>query len=159
MFSYSKKYDKEIGTIINTPYAEKLETLLAGDLNRTDVDKELTTVTTGDTGLFKSTFVGGFFASSEHWFREAVLEQSVDRWNPQTTVKLVHCEGDDVIDFAMAGAAKSYMDAYGARDVSVVPVEQNLSLAKLVGHSDCGSLAYKVTTGLFAKERKETIGY
>ncbi|NEW61742.1 hypothetical protein GSY74_10630 [Sulfurovum sp. bin170] len=158
-YAYGEAYGKELSTIINEPYASKLPTLFDGSIARDLIDPELTTKTAGDDGLFTATFAGNFFASSEHWFREAVVENSVHAWVPKTSVRLVHCKSDDVIPYGIAQITEGTMKAMGAEDVALIPVEATLGLPETIGHSECGTPAYQLTTKMFADVRKATIGY
>jgi len=158
-YSYAKAYNKDIETVINEPYASKLPTLFNGNSNRSQIDPELTTVTKGATGLFVGNFVTNYFTDENHWFKKAAIENNLHTWAPKTAVRLVHCEGDDVIPYFISTATKDTMMAYGATNVAVVPVETELGLPVQVGHADCGLLGYKVTTGIFAQVRKSTKGY
>jgi pimeloyl-ACP methyl ester carboxylesterase len=158
-YSYAKAYNKDIETVINEPYASKLPTLFNGDLNRSKIDPELTLDTKGATGLFVGNFVENYFTDSEHWFKQAMLENNLHLWAPKTPLRLVHCEGDNVIPYLISTETEKAMKAYGSTNIAVVPVEKTLGLPINIGHSACGTLGYKVTTGLFAQKRKETIGY
>lgn len=158
-YAYAKANDKALNSIINEPYASKLPTLFNGDLNRTQIDPQLTQDTIGDRGLFLSNFVLDYFINNTNWFKEAVIANDLHTWAPQTTVKLVHCQGDDVIPYAISQLTATTMTDMGASSVSVIPVESTLGLDYNVTHGACGILAYKVTTNIFAKERKIEIGY
>jgi len=158
-YAYAKANSQELSSIINEPYASKLPTLFNGDLDRTQIDPQLTQDTTGATGLFTQSLVSDYFASETNWFKVAVTENSVYAWVPTTPVRLVHCEGDDVIPYAISQLTEGTMKAMGASDVALVPVEKALGLNTKVGHASCGSLAYSVTTTMFAEVRKQTIGY
>jgi hypothetical protein len=103
--------------------------------------------------------VGNFFADSNFWFRKAMIENSVHAWVPQTPVRLVQCQGDDVIPFVISQITEKTMKAMGAIDVALIPVESTLGLDHNVTHGDCGSLAYGVTTQIFSGIRKATMGY
>jgi len=158
-YAYAKANNKEISSIINEPYASKLPTLFNGDLERTEIDPQLTQDTTGESGLFVQSLVSDYFKSDTNWFKMAVTENSLHNWIPTTPVRLVHCEGDDVIPYAIAELTEGTMKAMGATNVAIVPVEKTLGLTDKVGHGSCGSFAYKVATGMFAEVRKQTIGY
>jgi len=158
-YAYGKAYDKELSTIINEPYASKLPTLLDGSLDGTTINNQLPYKTTGEDGLFTPSFVGGFFASSEHWVREAVVENPVHAWVPKSSVRLVHCESDDVIPYVIAQQTEGTMKAMGAEDVAIVPIEKTLGLPTDMGHSACGQPAYQIATKMFSDVRKATIGY
>ncbi|MCK5855670.1 MAG: hypothetical protein KAG56_10645, partial [Sulfurovaceae bacterium] len=148
-----------VSSVINEPYASKLPTLFDGSLARPLIDKELTQTTTGEDGLFAQSFVDNFLADPNFWFREAMVENSLHAWSPQTTIKLVHCQGDEVIPYGISQITEGTMKAMKAKDVSVVPVELALGLDVNVTHSACGPMAYKVTTGIFAEVRKATMKY
>ena len=158
-YAYAKANDKEVSSIINKPYASKLPTLFNGDLDRSKIDPQLTQDTTGATGLFSQTLVSDYFSSETNWFKVAVTENSVHAWVPTTPVRLVHCEGDDVIPYAISQLTEGTMKAMGATDVALIPVEKTLGRQDKVGHGSCGSLAYSVATTMFAEVRKQTIGY
>jgi hypothetical protein len=158
-YAYGKAYDKELSTIINEPYASKLPTLFDGSIARDLIDPELTTKTTGADGLFTESFTGAFFTNPQHWFREAVIENSVHAWAPKTAIRLVHCKSDDVIPFGITQITEGTMKAMGAEDVAIVPVEETLGLPENIGHSECGTPAYQITTKMFSDVRKATIGY
>lgn len=158
-YSYAKANSQEVSSIINEPYASKLPTLFNGDLDRTKIDPQLTTDTTGANGLFSQSFVTDYFKGDTHWFKVAVTENSLHAWSPTTPVRLVHCEGDDVIPYAISQLTEGTMKAMGATDVALVPVEKALGRQDKVAHASCGSLAYSVTTTIFATVRKQTIGY
>ncbi|CAA6810515.1 MAG: Lysophospholipase (EC [uncultured Sulfurovum sp.] len=158
-YAYAKANDQVLSTLINEPYASKLPTLLNGDINRTEIDAELTVATTGASGLFVQNFVSDYFTNESNWFKEAVIQNNVHTWVPTTSVKLVHCQGDDVIPYAISELTEGTMTAMGASSVSLVPVEQTLGLDYNVTHGACAVLAYKVTTGIFGQVRKASIGY
>lgn len=158
-YAYAKTYEKDVSDIINEPYASKLPTLLDGSLAREEIDKELTQTTTGEDGLFNPIFVNDFFSNPNNWFREAMVENSLHAWSPQTPMRLIHCQGDDVIPYGISQLTEGTMKAMGAKDVAVIPVELALGLDVNVTHSECGVMAYKVTTGIFAEIRKKSMGY
>lgn len=156
-YSYAKAYGKDLADVINEPYASKLESLLDGSKTRAEIDAELTTQTMGAGGLFSQAFVGDFFANQNNWFKQAVLENDVHIWAPQTPIRLVHCMGDDVIPFAISQLAEATMNSVGAANVAVVPVEavltQNPATALRYGHAECGKYAYGVAAKMFGDAR------
>jgi alpha/beta superfamily hydrolase len=158
-YAYAKAYNQDIETVINEPYASKLPALLNGDFNRTQIDPELTHETTGATGLFNSNFVTNYFADDDHWFKKAMIANNLYTWTPKTPVRLVHCKGDSVIPYVISELTAGTMNHLGDVNVSIVPVETVLGIGVELEHAECGLPAYKVTTGLFAKIRKETKGY
>ncbi|MEA3492533.1 MAG: lipase family protein, partial [Campylobacterota bacterium] len=157
-YSYALTYNQPIESIVNEPYASQLADLFSGEYERVVVDTYLTTQTTGADGLFNPLFVQDFFTNDTNWFREAIVVNSVHAWAPQTSVRLVHCKGDDVIPFGMSELTEGTMKAYGANDVAVMPVEALLGIEEL-GHVACGLPAYSLTAQLFTTVRQATMKY
>jgi len=159
-YAYAKAYDKPLDSIINEPYASKLPTLFDGTKDRTLIDPELTHKTTGEDGLFTPQLVGDFFRNPHNWFREAVVENSLHVWAPQTTVRLLHCKSDDVIPYGISQITEGTMQHLGARDVVLLPIEDTLGMTGAqIGHAACGQLGYSLASHIFADVRKATIGY
>ena len=158
-YAYALAYDEDISTIINESYASKLEGLFDGTKARAQIDEVLTKKTTGEDGLFSPLFVNDFFTNADNWFLNATAQNDVHNWAPKTAVRLVHCEGDDVIPYAISELTAGTMQGLGASNVALVPVEKTMGLSKLVGHSDCSVLAYGVAGSIFAQTRKATVGY
>jgi len=153
-----------LSAVINEPYASKLVSLFNGDFNRTQIDPELTTATTGESGLFNPVLVGGFFQDPAHnWFKQAMIENDVHKWGPKTPVKLVHCMGDDVIPFGISQIAEATMNAYQAVDVSLVPVEVALTgdptTQMRLHHGECGKYAYGIAAKFFGAARAAVYHY
>jgi len=158
-YAYALTYDEPIDTMVNEPYASRLAELFDGSRTRPEIDPELTKKTTGEDGLFNPLFVNDFFTNSANWFKVALTENEVYKWAPQTAVKLLHCEGDDVIPYAISELAEGTMQAYGAANVELLSIERILGLPQPVGHSACGPYAYRAAAGIFAQVRAATIGY
>jgi len=167
-YAYAKAYEHSISDIINEPYASMLEGLFDGDKNRSEIDPRLTQLTTGTDGLFVQDFVTDFFANPDNWFKKAVVENNLHTWVPKTSVRLVHCMGDDVIPYSISQLTKGTMDATAKAmgvtvDVELVPVEvaitKDPATALRYGHSECAGYAYKVATKMFGDIRKTTMGY
>lgn len=162
-YAYSLAYDEDVTSVVNAPYASELPTLFSGDFTRTEIDSQLTTTTTGPEGLFTQSFVLDVLTNPENWFREATRANDVYKWAPATPVYLIHCLGDEVIPYAISEATEATMNQLGASSVSLVPVEvavtQDPATALRYGHTECGPIAYSVTTNIFAQTRAATIGY
>jgi pimeloyl-ACP methyl ester carboxylesterase len=163
-YAYTKAYEIPLDSVINEPYASKLPELFSGAYTREEIDAQLPHVKTGENGLFNSTFVYTFFNDPSMWFRQAVLVNSVNFWGPKTPVKLLHCEGDDVIPYPIAQWTEGTLKAYGAQDVTLIPVEKTAALygmgdGSLMGHAQCAAYAYVVAASIFAQVRQATVGY
>ncbi len=158
-YAYAKAYNQEVSTVLNEPYASILPTLIDGSKTREFIDPELSYDTTGSTGLFNPTFVDSFFKDNNFWFRDAVVENTVSNWSPQTSVRLLHCQGDDVIPYAISQITEAKMQGMGAKDVRLIPIEKELGLDHNATHGECGEYAYKLATRIFSKIREEKFGY
>ena len=158
-YAYAKANNQELNSTINEPYASSLETLFNGGLRSLEIDSKLTTDTTGEKGLLTQSFVTDYFSNENNWFKVSLLKNTLYNWTPTTPVRLVHCEGDDIIPYAISQLTEGTMKKLGATNVALVPVEKALGRQDKVGHVACGSLAYSVTTTMFAQVRKQTIGY
>ncbi|NKQ41441.1 MAG: hypothetical protein HF962_07715 [Sulfurovum sp.] len=162
-YSYVEAYDKELRSVFNEPYASRLDRLLGGDYNRTEVDKELTTQTTGVDGLFNPLFVNSFFTEADNWFLQSLMQNDIYRWKAITPIRLIHCIGDDIVPFAMSKLTEGNMTEVGSTSVETIPVEvaitQNPATPLRYGHGECGKYAYAVAAKIFGDIRKTAFGY
>jgi len=165
-YAYAKAYNKKLSDIINEPYASKLETLFAGDLNRTQIDPQLTTETTGEDGLFNPVFVKDFSTNPQtNWFMGAVSQNNLYKWAPQTPLKLIHCIGDTVIPFTIAtGTAQTMNALIGSEKVEVIPVEMAMKqkdpdFPDTLGHAECAAYAYGIAANYFGAARASVYHY
>jgi len=158
-YAYGATYHQEMEDIFNEPYASKMDELFSGAYNRKEIDNQLVTTVTGNHGLYSPAFVNDFFTNPKNWFREAVLENNIDRWASKTPIRLVHCEGDDIIPYAISELTEKRMKMAGSKDVSIVPVESTLGIKRKLGHVSCAMFAYGLTAEMFATVRKNTMQY
>ena len=157
-YAYATANDKELNTLFNAPYATEIPKLFNKELNYLEVRPSLTQKIKGEGGLYIDSFVSNYFNDDEHWFATEITKNSIHNWIPTTPLRLVQCEGDDLIPYEMATITESKMKELGVSDVVLVPVEKTLGLTNKLGHIACGSLAYGLTTKMFAQVRKSTIG-
>ena len=158
-YAYALTYDQDVASVINEPYASTLEGLLDGSKVRTQIDAKLTKKTTGADGLFNPLFVQGFFTNPNHWFVKATEKNNLHNWVPKTAVRFMHCQGDEVIPYALSTLTVKTMSAMGAKNIALLPVEKTMGLPKLLEHAECASVAYGVAGNIFAQTRKNTVGY
>jgi len=158
-YSYATAYSQPLDSVFNEPYASEVEELMSGSYSSTEVDAQLTDVTTGNYGLFSMAFINEFFNNDQQWFREAMVENSIHNWKPTAPVRFVHCEGDDVIPYSISELTVNSMKQMGATDVALMPVESLLGISQKLGHSACGLYAYGLTAQMFAQIRQNTMKY
>ena len=159
-YSYSKAYKKDVSTLINEPYASKLPRLFSGKFTREQIDKELTKKVKGKNGLFTNYIVTNYQNS---WFKKALANNSVVNFVPKAPVTLLHCLGDDIVNYQVVKGALDTFNYLGANSVELLPVEvaitKDINTKLRLGHIDCALPAYKIATTIFAKYRLNTIGY
>jgi len=161
-YAYALSYEHPVSELINEPYASTLPDLLNGSLDRQAIDARLPHVT---SELFTSQAISQVLESNaSYWFNQALFGNSTAYWGPQTTVKLVHCLGDDVVPYAMSqGTADLMMQRLGARDVEAIPVEIAVTRDSATpvrwGHVECAAYAYGVAAKIFGDVRARTVGY
>jgi len=161
-YAYALSYEHPVSELINEPYASTLPELLDGSLTREEIDARLPHVT---SELFTSEVITNVVeVNRSYWFNQALFGNSTAYWGPQTTVKLVHCLGDDVVPYAMSeGTANVMKQRLGARDVEAIPVEIAVTKDPTTpvrwGHVECAPYAYGVTAKIFSDVRALTIGY
>ncbi len=167
-YAYAKAYSKPVADLINEPYASMLDDLFNGENNRTEIDPKLTQTTTGIDGLFVQDFVTDFFVNPDNWFKRAVIENNLHTWVPKSSVRLIHCIGDDVIPYGISQLTEGTMNTMAgilgvAVDVALVPVEVALTgdpaTALRYGHAECAPAAYGIAAKLFGDIRKTKMGY
>jgi len=158
-YAHSIAYGEDVDSIINEPYASKLPTLFDGTHSVTEINAQLPTDTKGENGLFKTEAVTEYLTDDSHWYKMAMIENSVDDWTPQTTLKFIHCEGDEIAPFSESNITFETMKERGAENIEMIPLEKRLGLSKKLGHMECAIPAYKMVTEIFAAQRKKTIGY
>jgi len=159
MYAYTRAYAIDLLSVINEPYASSLEKLFDGSFPREKIDSKLTHKTTGEGGLFTTAFVQTFFADNSSWFHELTKQNDVYNWAPYTAVRLIHCQGDNVIPYNMSVLTAKTMKAMGAKNVALVPVEKMMHIPRGLGHAACATFAYSIAGKIFAKTRKKTVGY
>jgi len=160
-YSYATIYNRDINELIQEPYASKLPELFDGSLTRVEIDSELTTKVKGDDALFSDDLVSTYDLS---WFRLKLVENSVVDFSPKTPIKMLHCKGDDVIDYKIAEAAEMlFNNILNASSVDLTAVEAaitgDLDTDLRLTHATCATPAYTIAASIFAEDRKRSIGY
>ena len=159
VYAYSIAYNKDVGLLINEPYASRLPTLFNGTKSMQEIDANLTTVIKGKDGFFKEDAVQEYLENDTHWYKEALRENSVDDWIPQTAVGFLHCEGDEITPFSESNMTFHHMKDRGAENIEMISLEKRVGISKKLTHMECAIPSYKLVTEMFADIRKTTIGY
>lgn len=161
-YSYALTYNHNANELIQKPFASKLPNLYNGSLTRPEIDKELTKKIKGAGGLFTDSIIANYKGS---WFQNELQANSVVDFTPKTPVEMLHCMGDDVIDYRISQATQNaFVNKLGASYVHLTPVEvaitKNPQTKLRLGHIACALPSYKVSAFMFATMRKTTpLGY
>ena len=118
---------RQIYPIFDTPdevfkpeYAVLMDSLFSGELNLHEINKALPEV---PLAMLKDDFIHALKTDQHHPVREALAENDLHQWAPEAPVRLIHCKGDDQVDFANAEAALIGFSAHGATQVELVALE------------------------------------
>jgi alpha-beta hydrolase superfamily lysophospholipase len=161
-YAYALSYHQPITSLVKESYASKLPTLFDGNYTRPQIDAQLTHVT---RELFTDEAITEVLDENRsYWFYGALLQNSTAYWGPKTPVQLVHCQGDDVVPYAISKATQNLMtNRLGAPSVTLVPVEATLTgdphTSWRLGHAKCAPYAYGIAARIFSQVRRNTIGY
>jgi hypothetical protein len=161
-YAYALTYHRPVGELVKEPYASKLPGLFDGRYARPEIDGQLTQVT---RDLFTDEAITQVLdGNSSYWFYGALQLNSTAYWAPRTSVRLVHCLGDDVVPYRISSATADVMsNTFHAGDVSVVPVEVAITgdpgTSLRYGHAECAPYAYGVVAKMFSQVRRATVGY
>lgn len=122
--SYNTSYgwDKAYTDIFQEPYASRVPTILDGSLDKNQVNAQLTT-TIDDlvNPLFKDSILNG----TETLLTNAMVDNSVHDWAPQSKVRLYHSIDDEVLPIANTEFTYQTYLGNGALDVSFDTVGGN----------------------------------
>jgi len=151
--AYSKAYDKNISSIINTPYVQEIEILLDGKHTFKQIKEALPSEAFGENGLLKSSFVEDYQSNENNWFKNALKENSVDDWKPKTPLHIVHCQGDDQVAYAIAENTYHKMISNGSTDIELITPDGQEADNKKWNHGACYFPSLKLTTLWFVEMR------
>jgi hypothetical protein len=171
--SYFKAYsDVDIDDIAVNADVFKSVDLFGGHYNAVEIHAYLglANPANGDYGfkthraseLFKTTFIDDYHSNNGNALREHFRQNSVYDWTPQTKVRLIHCQDDEIIPYLLSTKrAYDAMSANGA-DVSeiVIPtsiLSQQVDASHPFVHANCAPKAYGVAVKWFNDIRNGVI--
>ena len=118
--AYNSIYDwNNLNGIFNSPYAEKIPTLINGSYTLDDIDAQLTTDL---IKLFNQDFVSSFLNGTEKNFTDALVENSLLNWTPTSPVRLYHGNQDQFVPYQNSIEARDYFLSHGA-NVELVTID------------------------------------
>ena len=151
LYAYAKRYNKNLNTILQEPYASNIDELLSGKYTREQIDNLLPSKISGSGGLIKDSFINSY---NKSWLRLKLLSNSaidLDLVAPRSKIRLIHCRGDNVVPYAIAKDSKKYLDIIGS-DIELITVEDKIK-SKPLNHLECALPAYKIALDMFIRDR------
>ena len=153
ILAYTKVYDKDINTIINIPYGQQIETLLDGKHSVNLIEQTLPSKAFGENGLLTNSFVENYINAENHWFKNALKDNSIDDWKPKTPLHIVHCQGDDQVAYTIAQNTYNKMISNGAIDLELITPDTQEAENKKWNHNECYFPSLKLATLWFVEMR------
>ncbi len=149
--SYAKAYHLDISDILSSYTLFKTQKLFNGKHLKNYIDNSLPKKISGEKGLFKSSFISNYQDSK---FQEALKENSAIDFIPGSSIRFLHCIGDDAVPYQLSAAAADIFKNYlFVSDVKLIPVEpfitQNSKTDLRLNHKKCAPAAYKIANFLF----------
>ncbi len=159
-YAYAVRYDDvNLSTVIESDYLSMLPTLFDTTHDGREIYGALPNAFNGGQNtdrLFIPSFRDDFISNSDNTLRKRLAENSVIDWRPKSPMKLIHCDNDMVVPYAMSQLAYASFTQQGSESVELVPitsVEGNASNPLQV-HATCAQAAYAQVIPWFASIRK-----
>jgi len=153
--AYTKVYDKNMSTLINSPYAQKIESLLDGKHTGEQIENVLPSKAFGENGLLQENFVEDYQSNENNWFKVALKQNSIDNWKPNTPLHIVHCQGDDQVAYKISQNTYNNMVNNGASNVELITPDAKEAENKKWNHSQCFYPALEHTVRWFVEMRNQ----
>ncbi len=137
--AYAKHYHKTIDNIMREPYGVEIKKLLDGNHSFAQIDSTLPVNEIGKNGLLKQSFLDRYARDKNFWFTKALKENSLHHWNPQGTLKLIHCQGDDQVPYTISVNTQKSINRYKKRSNAVMLITPDAQQKpdKKWGHNAC----------------------
>jgi hypothetical protein len=129
------------------PYDSILATLFDGTNGMGTINGYLPSI---PKNMIDSAYFANFLADSLHPFKEALRDNDLYNWVPQTHIQMAHCAGDNVVPYEHAQIAYDAFIAAGAASVELIN-NGNMD------HGPCGELSI-IGAKLFIDTKAELCG-
>jgi len=133
MLGYNEVYGlfDSIQQVLKPPYDSLVEVLFDGNYGMGTINSYMLDV---PKLMIDSAYYANYDADSLHPFKEALRDNDLYDWVPQTYIMMIHCSGDEVVPFEHAQIAYDAFIAAGSDSVVLVD-------GGPLGHSDCAENA------------------
>ncbi len=152
--AYTKVYDKDITSVINSPYAQQIEKLFDKEHSFEQIESILPSKILGENGLMREDFINDYQNNENNWLKKALKKNSVDNWRPKTPLRIVHCEGDNQSPYLLAQKIYNQMINNGSTQVKLITLDTEQAENEKWDHDDC-FLPSLIYTFLWFKEIRD----
>jgi len=149
IMGYNEVYNlyDSLQEIFAPPYDSIVATLFDGTNGMGTINGYLPSI---PKNMIDSAYFANFLADSLHPFKEALRDNDLYDWVPQTHIRMIHCAGDNVVPYEHAQIAYDAFIAAGADSVELI---NNGSM----DHGPCGELSI-IGAKLFFDSKAELCG-
>ncbi|MBT6438346.1 MAG: T9SS type A sorting domain-containing protein [Flavobacteriales bacterium] len=149
IMGYNEVYDlyDSLQEVFAPPYDSILATLFDGTNGMGTINGYLPSI---PKNMIDSAYFANFLADSLHPFKEALRDNDLYNWVPQTHIRMAHCAGDNVVPYEHAQIAYDAFIAAGADSVELIN-NGNMD------HGPCGELSI-IGAKLFIDTKAELCG-
>ena len=129
LFSYNKIYNlyDNINEVLIPPYNSTLFDMYDGTNSMWTINYILPEI---PINIFWASYYQDFITNTEHPMNLALIDNNVYNFTPQSPMKLLHCSGDDNVDFENSTVAYNYFIENGAQNIELMDGGN-------FNHSDC----------------------
>lgn len=128
--SYNEIYDwnRPMTDFFQEPYASRIPVLLNGEYNREEIDQQLAY---SFDSLMNPDFINDLKLGNEPELIQALADNCVDDWAPESPLQIIHSINDDRIPLSDSEETYNKMVSNGAEHVTFITIET-------VGHVNAG---------------------
>ncbi|MBK6343126.1 MAG: T9SS type A sorting domain-containing protein [Flavobacteriales bacterium] len=138
-YVYPWLYD-EVSEVVQEPWATELPPLFQGNNGSGVVDDIMPGI---PNQILVPTMLQAFIDDPDHPFRQALRDNDLYDWTPQSRLRMFYCDADDHVFFQNSIVARDAMQANGAPDVQAVSAGVGLD------HNGCAFPALLLAKGVF----------
>ncbi len=121
IYSYNKIYNLgNLNEILQTEYADKLNSLFDGTH---DIDYINNQLTTSINDLFQESFLNKFRGEDDMQIKELLKKNNIYDWKPKNHIRLYHSTADDLVPYQNSLTAYTYFINNGADKVELIPLD------------------------------------
>ena len=109
----------DLSQVFISPYDTLIPPYFDGNHSMREVNKVLPEI---PVAIIKPTYVKEFLENKDHPLNQALRENSVANWKPETPVMMCYCKGDEQVSYKNALVARDKMKENGSQVVTTLKV-------------------------------------